>query len=140
MENNINYFFPTVVYQHDILRILRIFPISPGCSQPQYSVFILILLQNVFCFTVVTGSGDKTARAYDAKSGATKRIFKGHASSINSVVVRIFLAFLQLRWVQRRGDGVCLCLVCVCLCVSCVCVCLVCVCVCVCVCVTPPWP
>ena len=38
-------------------------------------------------FIVFTGSGDKTARAYDAKTGVLKRSFKGHTYAINCLAV-----------------------------------------------------
>lgn len=42
-------------------------------------------------FLVLTGSGDKTARAYDAKSGSCKRIFRGHTGSVNALIVRCLI-------------------------------------------------
>ena len=40
----------------------------------------------------MTGSGDDTAKIYDAKTGSTKRTFKGHVGSVNALVVR-FLSY-----------------------------------------------
>ncbi|KAJ8775861.1 hypothetical protein J1605_016088 [Eschrichtius robustus] len=38
-------------------------------------------------FTVFTGSGDARARAFDAQSGALRRVFRGHAFIINCIQV-----------------------------------------------------
>lgn len=38
-------------------------------------------------FTVFTGSGDARARAFDAQSGALRRVFRGHAFVINCIQV-----------------------------------------------------
>ena len=35
----------------------------------------------------MTGSGDDTAKIFDAKTGSTKRTFKGHIGSVNALVV-----------------------------------------------------
>ena len=43
-----------------------------------------------YSFSVITCSGDCTARAYDSKTGKVKRVFKGHESPINAAVVSKF--------------------------------------------------
>ena len=54
----------------------------------------LKVYSNCLLFLVLTGSGDDTARVYDAKSGTCKRVFKGHIGAVNSVLVSDFLYLL----------------------------------------------
>ena len=42
--------------------------------------------------TVYTGSGDSIAHCYDAKSGAIRRVFRGHESAVNTMQVCDWLA------------------------------------------------
>jgi len=40
-----------------------------------------------FSPSVLTGSGDDSAKIFDAKSGTNKRTFRGHVGSVNALVV-----------------------------------------------------
>ena len=62
--------------------------VLPDLSSDSLITFDFVLKDLLeFLFIVMTGSGDDTAKIFDAKTGSTKRTFKGHIGSVNALVV-----------------------------------------------------